>query len=60
MAHKLPLVVWVVWFRDHIHTNEVQQLAVFPHRKDADAWVEKNAVFSADCKVKRLVMSTKA
>jgi hypothetical protein len=58
MAHKLPLTVWVVWYRDHIHTNVEQQLAIFPKRKDASAWIKKNAIFPADCKVKRLVVSS--
>jgi predicted GH43/DUF377 family glycosyl hydrolase len=53
MAHKMPLTVWVVWSDDHIHTDIEQRLAVFPHRKDADAWRRKYG----GGPVKRFVMS---
>jgi hypothetical protein len=52
VAHKLPLTVWVIWFKDHIHTDANQQLAVFPRRKDATAWLQQHGIW--DCKVKRL------
>ncbi len=52
MAHKVPLTVYCVWLKDHIHTDIEQRLAVFPRLKDAEAWNAKYA--GGDLKVHKM------
>lgn len=50
--HKVPLTVYCVWFRDHIHTQEDGKLAIFDKLKDANQWMGGKG--DAECKVRKM------
>ena len=56
MAHEFPLAVYAVWLKDHIFTDSSQRLIVFPKRADAVEWIDNNALFPKDLKIKKLTM----
>jgi hypothetical protein len=39
--------MWVVWFRDHIHTDAHGQLACFATKRQATAWIKKHDIIGA-------------
>jgi hypothetical protein len=49
-------VLWAVIFRDHIHTDAEQKLAVFATRTKATQWIKEHG--GPDCRVLRLNVET--
>ncbi len=49
-------LLWAVWFRDHIHTDAEQKLAVFRTKKIATAWARTEGR-GMDCTVRRLELN---
>ena len=36
----MPMTIWAVFFRDHIHTDMFGKLTVFNTRDEARAWIK--------------------
>lgn len=47
--------MWAVWFKDHIHTDHLGQLAIFDCKRAAQAWMKKYAI--PGCRVARIVLA---
>ena len=53
-----PRQLWAVYFKDHIHTDYEQKLAVFRTYRKARKWVHDYG--TDECRVKRLEVSNPA
>lgn len=56
--HKVPITVYTIWFKDHIHTDCDGRLAIFDRLKCAEGWLEKyGGLMAKNCKVRKMLVT---